>query len=130
MRPGNTPFISAIDSNNGLRQRVSAAPMHPANVITVNYDGNGVGEAFYQLEPFFALDDVNVLYPKFELNPAIALFLCAIIRREKFRYNYGRKWHLERMNETAVRLPATSAKEPDWNFMEKYIKSLPYSKSI
>jgi len=130
MKEGSTPFIGAIDSNNGHRQYVSASADHTANTITVNYNGNGVAEAFYQPAPYFASDDVNVLYPKFDLNAYRGMFLCAVIRREKFRYNYGRKWHLDRMNETVVRLPATPAKEPDWEFMEGYIKSLPYSKSI
>jgi hypothetical protein len=130
MKEGDTPFIGAIDSNNGYRQYVSASPDHAANTITVNYNGNGVAEAFYQSEPYYASDDVNVLYPKFALTPYVAMFLCTLIRQEKFRYNYGRKWHLERMNETELRLPVTSADEPDWSFMEGYIKSLPYSKSI
>lgn len=130
MKEGGTPFIGAIDSNNGHRQYVSVTPDHTGNTITVNYNGNGVAEAFYQSVPYFASDDVNVLYPKFDLNPYRAMFLCALIRQEKFRYNYGRKWHLDRMNETVVRIPVTSANEPDWNFMEGYIKSLPYSKSI
>lgn len=130
MRAGSTPFIGAIDSNNGHRQYVSVDAEHKGNTITVNYNGNGVAEAFYQYVPFFASDDVNVLYPKFELNPYIAMFLCAIIRQEKFRFNYGRKWHLERMNETIMRLPSTASNQPDWEFMEGYIKSLPYSKSI
>lgn len=129
MTEGDTPFIGSIDSNNGQRQYVSAEPNHQGNVITVNYNGS-VAEAFFQPDPFWASDDVNVLYPKFKLTPYIAMFLCAIIRQEKFRYNYGRKWHLDRMNETVVRLPAAPAKEPDWEFMEGYIKSLPYSKSI
>lgn len=130
MKEGATPFIGAIDSNNGHRQYVSVAPDHEGNTITVNYNGNGVAEAFYQAAPFFASDDVNVLYPKFDLNPYVAMFLCSLIRQEKFRYNYGRKWHLERMNETEIRLPVTPKNEPDWNFMEGYIKSLPYSRSI
>lgn len=130
MSEGNTPFIGAIDSNNGHRQYVSVDPNHPGGTITVNYNGNGVAEAFYQPAPYFASDDVNVLYPKFELNPYIAMFLSAIIRQEKFRFNYGRKWHLDRMKETIMRLPVTATKEPDWGFMARYIKSLPYSKSI
>lgn len=129
MRPGDTPFISAIDSNNGLRQRVNAAAMHPANVITVNYNGNGVAEAFYQPEPFFASDDVNVLYPKFELDPAVALFVCAVIRREKYRFSYGRKWNLERMNESRIRLPKAGA-DPDWRWMRRFMLGQRYSSQL
>ena len=130
MLPGNTPFISAIDSNNGLRQRVSVAPLHPAGVITVNYNGNGVAEAFYQPEPFWASDDVNVLYPNFEIDSAIALFVCTIIRREKYRFNYGRKWNLERMNESKIRLPATADGKPDWRWMRQYIQSQHFSSQL
>lgn len=129
MTAGRTPFIGSIDSNNGQRQYVSVNPDHSENTITVNYNGS-VAEAFYQSSPFCASDDVNVLYPKFELNPYIALFLCALIRQEKYRFNYGRKWHLGRMNETIIKLPTNSNGHPDWQFMENYIKSLPYSSNL
>lgn len=130
MMEGDTPFIGAIDSNNGYRQYVNAPANHPGGTITVNYNGNGVAEAFYQSAPFRASDDVNILYPKFKMNAYIALFICTLIRREKYRFNYGRKWHLGRMKEAVMRLPATHAGEPDWAFIEAYIKALPYSKSV
>jgi hypothetical protein len=129
MEPGETPFIGAIDGNNGYRQFVNADPNHAGHTITVNYNGS-VAEAFYQPQPFWASDDVNVLYPNFDMTPYTAMFICALIRRERFRFNYGRKWHLDRMNESIFRLPATEAKEPNWAAMEDYIKSLPYSTSI
>jgi hypothetical protein len=90
-----------------------------------------VAEAFYQPVPYWATDDVNVLYPKgFKLTAATALFICTIIRMEKYRFNYGRKWHLERMRESVIKLPVTKTGDPDWEFMENYIKSLPYSSQI
>jgi hypothetical protein len=130
MNPGNTPFISAMDFNNGLRQRISAAPLHPADVMTVVYNGNGVAEAFYQPEPFLASDDVNVLYPKFTLDAIVAIFICTIIRLEKYRFNYGRKWNLERMNESEIRLPTDAAGEPDWDWMRRYILSRNFSSRL
>lgn len=130
MIEGNTPFVGAIDSNNGVSDFVGQDPIFEGNTITVNYDGNGVAESYYQAIPYFALDSVNVLYPKFNLNPFIAMFLIVLIRKEKFRFNYGRKWHLGRMIESTIKLPVTSEGNPDWDFMENYIKSLPYSKSL
>src|SRR5215203_2651348 len=42
----------------------------------------------YQPEPFFASDDVNVLYPMFDnMDEYVALFVCTVIRQEKYRYN-------------------------------------------
>ena len=34
------------------------------------------------------------------------------------------------MKKSRIKLPVTSSGEPDWQFMEDYIKSLPYSKNI
>jgi hypothetical protein len=126
---GATPFIGAIDSNNGYRDFIGQDPIHKGNTITVNYNGS-VGEAFYQPNPFWASDDVNVLYPKFKFNKYIAMFLLPIIRKEKFRFNYGRKWEMDKMKKSVIKLPATKSGEIDTTFMENYIKSLNYSKSL
>jgi hypothetical protein len=129
MTEGSTPFIGASSSNNGVTAFVGQLPIHPGNVITVTYNG-AVGEAFYQSVPFWCSDDVNVLYPRFKLNPYIAMFLCAVIRMEKYRFSYGRKWHLERMKASQIRLPVADNGEPDWEYMEDYIKSIPLSSQV
>ena len=130
MKAGKTPFIGAIDSNNGVSTYIGQEPIFDGNTITVNYDGNGVAEAYYQPVAYWALDSVNVLYPKFNLTPQIAMFIIAIIRQEKFRFNYGRKWHMQRMNESLIKLPATEDGHPDWEFMDRYIASLPNGSQI
>jgi len=129
MRPGETPFIGSTELDNGVTAYIDEDPIHTGNTISVTYNGS-VAEAFYQPRDFWASDDVNVLYPRFALNPYIAMFLVAIIRKEKYRYNYGRKWHLERMRESKIKLPVDPLGSPDWVFMEDYIKSLPYSSGI
>lgn len=130
MQPGQTPCVRATAQNNGITAFIAHEPNHEANTITVSYNGS-IGEAFYQEKPFFALDDVNVLYPNgFELNKYTALFLCSLIRKERFRFNYGRKWNLERMNETKIKLPVDDQGKPDFQFMEDFVKQLPYSSSI
>ena len=130
MLPGELPYIGASDTSNGVTARIGQLAIHDGGTISVSYNGS-VAEAFYQPVPYWATDDVNVLYPKgFKLTPAIALFICTIIRMEKYRFNYGRKWHLERMRESVIKLPVTKSGEPDWAYMESYIKSLPYSSQI
>jgi len=129
MEKGKVPFIGSIDSNNGYREYIGQEPIHAGNTITINYNGS-VAEAFYQPKPFWASDDVNVLYPKFEMNQYIALFMVTLIKMEKYRFNYGRKWHMERMNISEIKLPVVESGTPDYEFMERYIKSLPFSKRI
>lgn len=129
MIEGDLPFIGAIDSNNGYRQFIGQKSIHTGNTITVNYNGS-VAEAFYQPNPFWASDDVNVLYPKFEMNQYNALFIASLLKNEKYRFNYGRKWHLERMKVSEIKLPVDNDNKPDFKFMENFIKTLNYSKQI
>lgn len=132
MIKGEIPFIGSTDSNNGLTNRIGQEAIHKGNVITVSYNGS-VGEAFYQPIDFWASDDINVLYPRdeyfFKFNQCIALFIIPIIRQNKFKFSYGRKWHMERMKETKIILP-TKNNKLDLGYMEKYISSLPYSSNI
>ena len=129
---GSTPYIGAIDSNNGIANYIGQNAIHAGNTISLSYNGS-VGEAFYQPKPFWATDDVNVLYFREEngavFNKYIALFVCAVLRQEKYRYSYGRKWVLESMKSTVIKLPEKSGK-PNWSYMEDYMKSLPYGDRI
>lgn len=130
MIDGDIRYIGAIEGNNGVSGYIANDKyLHPANTITVSYNGS-VAEAYYQDKKYWATDDVNVLYPQFELNQYIALFITTIIRKEKYRFNYGRKWDKELMEESQIKLPVDLQGNPDWKFMEDYIKSLPYSMSL
>lgn len=140
---GKNIYIGAIDSNNGVANHIGQLPIHEGNTISLSYNGS-VGEAFYQPEPYWATDDVNALYSRYDgFNVFIGLFIAAIIRQEKYRFSYGRKWTLENMKATEICLPvqrkadgtpvidktykyADAGYIPDWKFMENYIKSLPY----
>ncbi|MCM2466489.1 restriction endonuclease subunit S [Methanoculleus oceani] len=132
MTPGDTNFIGAISTDNGIRQRIDEDPLYLGNCITVNYNGS-VGEAFYQKDPFWASDDVNVLCLKrdlAELNVYLAMFLITIIKQNKHAFDFGRKWNLPKMKSTLIGLPVAPDGTPDWAFMEEYIKSLAYSDKL
>lgn len=131
MVPGNINFLGAISENNGVREKIETDYFWEPNCITVNYNGS-VGEAFYQSKPFWASDDVNVLYAKdfWKMNKYIAMFLITVIKANKYRFGYGRKWTIEKMKETVIKLPCRPDGTPDFTYMEKYIKSLPYSDRI
>jgi Type I restriction modification DNA specificity domain len=132
LEEGVTPCIRPIEFNNGVDGYINHPPNHPGNTITVSYNGS-VGEAFYQPIPYFALDDINVLYPLFDMNPFTAMFLVPLIRKERYRFSYGRKWNVGRMKESEIKLPSTlvsGSPEPDWKFMEEFIRGLPYSSAL
>ena len=122
MTEGDIRYIGAIDSNNGLSAFIgNDSQLHQGNTISVSYNGS-IGYAFYQDKEFWATDDVNVLYPKFLLNRYIAMFLCHLIEKEQYRFCYGRKWDLEAMNKSKIKLPVTQEGTPDWKYMEDFVK--------
>lgn len=129
------PFISATENNNGITDFVArvGTKIFSGKSITVSNDGS-IGNAFYQENDFTCSHSVNVIrinkkYGE-ELNRYIALFLIPLIQKEKFRFNYGFKWRIERMKESKIKLPVDKNGIPDWQFMEDYIKSLPYTASL
>lgn len=143
---GDIPFIGATDSNNGITSfhdieaievasktgDESNSPLEDKlfepNCITVSNNGS-VGYAFYQQRKFTCTHDVNPLYLRHRpLTVHIAMFLCTLIEKEQFRWDYGRKWRPKRMPSSLIKLPVTTDGSPDWEYMENYIKGLPYSR--
>lgn len=126
---GKTPYISSTEKNNGIYEYVDEIPTNQGNVITANRGGS-VGYFFYQPKGYLATPvDVRILTPKFELNKYVGLFLTTLLKQEKFKFNYSRKMGTDRLNQLKIKLPTRNNK-PDFEFMEKFIKSLPYSNAI
>ncbi len=124
MTPGDIRFIGSSAMNNGYTAMVgNTENMHPSNTITVCYNGS-VGETFYQDQPFLASDDVNVLYPKFDMTREIALFIVPLIKSVSTRYNYIDKWKREDMIADAIKIPVDASGEPDWAYMDEYMRNI------
>ena len=123
MIDGTIPYIGATDNNNGITAYIANdSYLHPANTITVSYNGS-IAEAYYQTSMYWATDDVNVLYPKFKINKYIAIFLNTLINKEKYRFNYGRKWDKELMQKSRIKLPIKTPHNPNWEWIENYVKT-------
>ncbi|MFZ0715925.1 restriction endonuclease subunit S, partial [Mycobacterium sp.] len=129
--PGSTRFIGASMKNNGVTDLIDLDPIFETGCVTVPYNGNSVGVAFYQDAPFYASDDVNVLVPP-PNGPDVhaLLFVCTMIRHERSRYTYGYKWNLRRMKKTTIHLPATTEGDPDWSEMSRFVRGLAFSGAI
>lgn len=60
----------------------------------------------------------------------IGLFICTVIRLEKFKYSYGRKFNLTKLKDTKIKLPIKYMGETyriDYDYIKCYIQSLGYS---
>ena len=121
---GNTLFVGSTALNHGETARIGQNPIFKANTITVCYNGS-VGETFYQDEPYWASDDINVLTLKdFKLNAEIAEYLCAVLKKAGKKYGYTYKWNVSRMKKSIISLPVTTNKVVDFKYMENYIKAV------
>lgn len=127
---GETPFITAQSINNGIKTYVSKENVktYPKNCITISTNGNCF-DCFYHDYEIVASTDVEVLYSD-SLNKYNALFLCSILNKQSEKYNYDKKPKNGIVWETIIKLPADKNGNPDWKYMENYIKSLSYTKYI
>lgn len=125
--PGKYPYVVTSSENNGV-EGLYDFYTEDGNVLTI--DSATVGSCFYQEFPFSASDHVEKLIPQFKsFNKYIGLFIATVINLEQVRYGYGRKFAQKRIKPTKIKLPMKNGKI-DLEFMENYIKSLPYSSSI
>ena len=120
------PYVTAQTANNGARGFYDTYT-EEGNILTI--ESAAAGFCSYQPFNFTASDHVEKLMPKFDLNVYRAMFLVTVINQEQYRYSYGRKFNQDRIRNTVIKLPFKSGKI-DWDFIEKYIKGLKYSKSI
>ena len=128
-RKGLIPWISGSRENNGISAYVEGPSDFPGGCLTVANNGS-VGAAFYQPDPFVASSDVTILRPKFQMSIANGIFICALLRHESIHYNYARKWTLDRMNATILRVPISARNEVDFIQMESIIQALPMAAFI
>lgn len=126
---GVIPYVSSSSLNNGVDNYIGNG-FTDENCITFACYGS-IGEVFYQNEKAWVSDNANVFYLRDKkLNPFIALFLVTVLRLEQYRFSYGMTGKKERLQNFKIKLPVDINGNPDWKFMEDYIKSLPYSSSI
>ncbi|WP_270987930.1 N-6 DNA methylase [Campylobacter upsaliensis] len=125
---GNTPFISRTALNNGCDGyvEVEAKFITKGNCISIGAEGI---YAFYQKEDFATGNKIYTLRNE-KLNQYVALFICAVLNHEVYRYSYGRARILSKLQNEYIKLPINHKGEPDFEFMENYIKSLPYGDRV
>ncbi len=120
------PYVTTQSTNNGIRDWYDTFT-DEGNILTI--DSAVTGFCAYQPLNFTASDHVEKLLPKFDLNVFRAIFLATLINMEQKKISYGRKFNQDRIRETVIKLPFKDG-EVDWNFIENYIKGLPYSKQL
>ena len=128
---GDTQFIVNSAVNNGIGGFSTLEPTESGKIITYSDTTEG-NTFFYQKDPFIGFPHIQGMYPKgFELNTERALFLIGIFTFAiKGLYDYNRKFRRDKFMLTKVYLPIDSNGHINWDWIERYIKSLPYSDRV
>ena len=125
---GTVPFVGRSNNNNGLQGFYDAPNVTHGKCITLGMVGTF--RAFWQENDFAASQNIITLRAPW-LNRHTALFICNIIEMAiKGRYSYGNSIKAGTFGDTILNLPVDDNGQPDYDFMERYIKSLPFSKVL
>lgn len=143
-------YVTRESNGNGVAgfvDEIEGEAPFPAGAISLALGGS-LGACFIQRKPFYTAQNIAVLQEKEPLSDYTKLFLATIIRNEcKVKYQaFGRELNSHFRKDFVLKLPVVrKGKEavidemhkfsdegyiPDWQWMENYIKSLPYSDRI
>lgn len=141
-------FVARTAENNGVSAFVKKEQgMVPQAAGTITCAGGGsVLSTFVQAHDFYSGRDLYLLNTKENLSVKTKLFLTTVLLKNQYRYSYGRQAN-KTLPTLLLKLPIQHhsdgtpvidpekkySKEgyiPDWQFMEDYINTLPYSDKI
>ena len=117
---GQTPYISAKASSNGLKVFIGNKKLFNGNTITIE---KVKLSAFYQPSDYYCSHDVSVLSNK-KLNKNNSLFLTSMINRQGSKYSYGRQAQMNVVKRETLFCPVDRDSKPDYKYMEQYSKTI------
>lgn len=125
---GVNPVIANSAYNNGIVGYSNQKTTEKGNMVTFS-DTVDANTIFYQPNAFVGYPHVQGLYPvQFEnkWNEDSYLFFVSVLRGCAISkgFDYGNKFRRDIAIELKIKLPATANGEPNWVFMESYMKSI------
>lgn len=124
---GQVPFIGSSSINNGVTDFVS--PKGRENqvgkgVLGINRNGS-VGYVFYHpYSAYFSGDTRFLEINGFKNRKFVNQFIQTMILYQREKYAYGYKMGTQRIKNQIIKLPITTTGQPDFVFMEQYMKRM------
>ena len=122
---GIVNFVARTAEDNGVSayvQTIDSVIPQEAGLISVA-GGGSVLSTFLQNEPFYSGRDLYTLEAKNKISDEAKMFIITVIEQNKYKYSYGRQAN-KTLPDLILKLPINNKGDPDYEFMEKYIKSL------
>ena len=141
-------YVSRDSNGNGVVgfvDEIEGEEPFPAGAMSLALGGSFLGSCFIQKKPFYTAQNVAVLQEKVPLSGHTKLFIATLIRNEcKIKYQaFGRELNAHFRKDFTIKLPVKRNADgivfdethefsddgyiPDWEWMDSYMRSLPYS---
>ncbi|MFA5782135.1 MAG: N-6 DNA methylase, partial [Bacteroidales bacterium] len=128
---GEIPLLTSTSLYNGVSNFIDKETfIGTKKIFSDKITIDMLCNVFYHGYEYFSDDNVHTLiFKEDDKNIYVKMFITTLLKKLKIKYAYGRQVRVKRLNEEYIYLPIDKDGTPDWEFMENYIKSLPYSKS-
>lgn len=122
---GIVPRITVSNFNNGITGYYAESTHKNYRVYENFISVSFLGTVFYQSQKVSLDMKVHCLKPKeIELNANIAEFLVSVIKRTIQYYAYSDQLSSTVLPNLSIKLPVTSTNEPDFAYMDEYMKNV------
>lgn len=125
---GQFAYITRKEQNNGLDGFIDYAQEFLNTDYPVITIGNETAEPFVQCYPFFTGTKVNILKPKKTVSAYVLLFVATSLKQHKSKYSYSFTINSTRLKKQVIMLPENADGEPDWQFMENFMRQIEQNK--
>ena len=124
------PFYGQSSENNGIISYISLEDEKLLNnkenePIIMIHSNNHL--SFYVNSPFYLKDGhgATSLFTNENLNEYNIFFIISILNKTmESKFDYSLKATKEKLNSLKIRLPVDCNKQPDWKYMENYMKNI------
>lgn len=122
LEEGTFPVVSTSEFMNGVTAWRHPPKLYEPPTITVATDGSTCS-SFVQEYSYYAFYKVAILRPKaaHKISVDALYFIAYLLRREKWRYVYARKFGKARINQTVLLVPSQNGK-PDFEKMAEFTR--------
>jgi len=122
---GEIPTVSRNTTDQGIVghfEMPESAKVYSPGLVTVSTTS---GDAFVQVHPFAATDNVVICTPRKSYSLETVFFLHLMINLAKWRYSYGRQCYKYKFAKTNIFVPLRTDSRIDETLIEKMIRSHP-----
>lgn len=121
---GNVPYVSSTALNNGVDNYIgNRDKVRIFNDCLSIANSGSVGATFYHPYEFVASDHVTHLKNK-DMTMYVYMFIATMASRMSSKYNFNREINDKRISREKIILPVNDNNEPDYEYMEQYMKNL------